>query len=128
MSGVISRQVATESFPQSSHERIQACLQNLFDLPTKNIESAFELILGLVQEQASKIDDLNRAHVEAVEENAKIRASMQNAVDGLVRENEGLSVQLRTLKEEHATMSCTLDKLRHEVEVSVIMDCPLPQH
>jgi hypothetical protein len=82
--------------------------------------------LGLVQEQSSKIDDLNRAHVEAVEENAKIRASMQNAVDGLVRENDGLSINLRTLKEEHGTMSCTLDKMRHEIEVSVVMECPLP--
>jgi len=124
MAGVISRE-ATESFPPSSHERIQACLKNLFDLPTKNIESAFELILGLVQEQSSKIDDLNRAHVEAVEENAKIHASMQNAVDGLVRENDGLSMNLRTLKEEHATSS-TLDKLRHEIEESVVMECPLP--
>ena len=125
MAGVISRE-ATESFPPSSHERIKACLKNLFDLPTKNIESAFELILGLVQEQSSKIDDLNRAHVEAVEKNVKIRASMQNAVDGLVRENDELSINLRTLKEEHATMSCTLDKLRQEIEVSVVMECPLP--
>ena len=125
MAGVMSRE-DTESFPPSSHERIQACLKNLFDLPTKNVESAFELILGLVQEQSSKIDDLNRAHVEAVEENAKIRASMQNAVDGLVRENDGLSINLRTLKEEHGTMSCTLDKMRHEIEVSVVMECPLP--
>ena len=125
MAGVISRE-DTESFPPSSHERIQACLKNLFDLPTKNVESAFELILALVQEQSSKIDDLNRAHVEAVEENAKIRASMQNAVDGLVRENDGLSINLRTLKEEHVTMSCTLDKMRHEIEVCVVMECPLP--
>jgi len=125
MAGVMSRE-DTESFPPSSHERIQACLKNLFDLPTKNVESAFELILGLVQEQSSKIDDLNRAHVEAVEENAKIRASMQNAVDGVVRENDGLSINLRTLKEEHWTMSCTLDKMRHEIEVSVVMECPLP--
>lgn len=125
MAGVISRE-DTESFPPSSHERIQACLKNLFDLPTKNVESAFELILALVQEQSSKIDDLNRARVEAVEENAKIRASMQNAVDGLVRENDGLSINLRTLKEEHVTMSCTLDKMRHEIEVCVVMECPLP--
>jgi hypothetical protein len=95
-------------------------------LPTKNVESAFELILALVQEQSSKIDDLNRARVEAVEENAKIRASMQNAVDGLVRENDGLSINLRTLKEEHVTMSCTLDKMRHEIEACVVMECPLP--
>jgi hypothetical protein len=125
MAGVISRE-DTESFPPSSHERIQACLKNLFDLPTKNVESAFELILALVQEQSSKIDDLNRARVEAVEENAKIRASMQNAVDGLVRENDGLSINLRTLKEEHVTMSCTLDKMRHEIEACVVMECPLP--
>ncbi|KAL3781441.1 hypothetical protein ACHAW5_001518 [Stephanodiscus triporus] len=125
MNGVNSREVATESLPQSPHERIQACLKNLFALPTTNIESAFQLILGLVKEQSSKIDGLNRAHVEAVEGNAKICASMQNVVDGLLKENFGLSVDLRKLKEEHgdlllshATISCTLDKLRHDIELT----------
>jgi hypothetical protein len=123
MNGVNSREVATESLPQSPHERIQACLKNLFVLPTTNIESAFELILGLVKEQSSKIDGLNRAHVEAVEGNAKICAS----VDGLLKENFVLSVDLRKLKEEHghllrshASISCTLDKLRQDIEVRVV--------
>jgi len=57
-----------------------------------------------------------------------ICVSMQNVVDGLLKENFGLSVDLRKLKEEHghlpqshATISCTLDKLRHDIEVRVVM-------
>jgi hypothetical protein len=116
--------MASEASTESSHERIHAILRNLFDLPTKNIESAFELILGLVKEQSSQIVDLNMAHLEEVEKNAKTCASIQNAVDGLARENAGLSADLRTLKEEHclllqshATMSSLLDNLKHETEV-----------
>ena len=112
--------MASEASTELSHERIHAILRNLFDLPTKNIESAFELILGLVNEQSSQIVDLTRAH----DKNAKTCASIQTAVDALAKENEGLSADLRALKEEHclllqshATMSCLVDNLRHETEV-----------
>ncbi len=96
-------------------------------MPTKNIESAFELILGLVKEQSSQIVDLNKAHFEVVKKNDKICASLQNAVDGLARENAELSADLRTLKEDHSlllqshgTLSSLVDILRHETEVSDI--------
>lgn len=123
--------MASEASTESAHEQIHVILRNLFDLPTKNIESAFELILGLVNEQSSQIVDLTRAHFEEGDKNAKTCASIQTAVDALAKENEGLSADLRALKEEHclllqshATMSCLVDNLRHETEVRGYQGCP----
>lgn len=106
-------------------ECLEACLGNLFEVPSKNIESAFGLVLGLIKEQSSQIDVLKRAHTEALEHHEEVRASMQHAVDELIREKGDLSTNLTNLKAEHDNLLKSCDKtthiveeLRHEVEVS----------
>eukprot|EP00579_Thalassiosira_antarctica_P010294 CAMPEP_0201915924 /NCGR_PEP_ID=MMETSP0903-20130614/5704_1 /ASSEMBLY_ACC=CAM_ASM_000552 /TAXON_ID=420261 /ORGANISM="Thalassiosira antarctica, Strain CCMP982" /LENGTH=736 /DNA_ID=CAMNT_0048451645 /DNA_START=46 /DNA_END=2256 /DNA_ORIENTATION=- len=105
------------------HEQLETCLKNLFEVPTKNIDSAFQLILGLIKEQSSQIDGLKRAHNEALEDNGKVRSSMQNAVDDLVREKDELSVDFQALEKKHDNLlqsydetTIAVDGLKHEIE------------
>ena len=108
-------------------EQIETCLAHLFDIPTKNIESAFQLILGLLKSQSSKINSLKFAHDEALEYNEKIRTSMQNDVDKLAREKDELSQQFQKLNNEHThlrtsydTTLNTVDELKNELEVRAL--------
>lgn len=114
-----------EATLQPPSERIEACLKGLFAVPTKNIESAFGLILGLIKEQSGQIDDLKRAHAEALDGGEKVRSLLQTSVDSLAREKEELSVDFHKLKDDHARLlelydatTCTMDELKHSVEVS----------
>ena len=108
-------------------EQIETCLANLFDVPTKNIECAFQLILGLLKSQSSEIDSLKCAHDEALKCNDKIRTSMQNDIDKLAREKDELSQHFQNLNNEHThlrtsydTTLNTVDELKNELEVRVV--------
>ena len=118
-----------DEVPSLPHEQLETCLKNLFQVPTKNIDSAFQLILGLIKEQSSQIDGLKRAHDEALEDNGKVRTSMQNAVEDLVREKDELSVDFQALEKKHDNLLQSYDKttnavdgLKHKIEVSVTMN------
>ena len=116
MADTSSSDNGTDNRPQ---EQIEACIKNLFDVPTKNIESAFGLILGLIREQSSKIECLKQEHVESLENNDRVRSSMQNVIDDLVREKGELSSHLQELRDEHETTTKTVDELKLEIEVSI---------
>lgn len=80
-----------------AHERLDACLKNLFVQPTKNIESAFEVILGLIKDQSTKLDQV-------------------------VEEKDGLSADLQRLKTEHNNLlkshdkaTVAIDELRQDI-------------
>ena len=83
------------------HERLEACLSNLFEAPTKNLESAFSLILSLLNEQSTRIG----AHAEALKRSDEARASLQTAVDGLAKEKAELSAAVEALRQE-VEVSC----------------------
>ncbi|KAL9181455.1 hypothetical protein ACHAXT_010260 [Thalassiosira profunda] len=101
------------------HKRLEACLSNLFEAPTKNLESAFSLLLGLLHEQSTQLG----AHAEALKRSDEGRASLQTAVDVLANENAKLSVDLQELNAKyndlllsHEKSTHTVEELRQEVE------------
>ena len=103
------------------HEQIEACLKDLFEVPTKNIESAFQLVLGLLRDQNHQLE---QAHEKALQDNEAVRISMQNAVDKLVKEKGELANDLNELKVEHGQLlksyektAGVVDELRQEIEV-----------
>mmetsp|Transcript_24390 Transcript_24390/g.51110 ORF Transcript_24390/g.51110 Transcript_24390/m.51110 type:complete len:705 (+) Transcript_24390:46-2160(+) len=105
------------------HQQLETCLNDLFQVPTKNIESAFELVLGLIKEQSSKIDCLKRAHADVLKDSDNNRAATQNAVDKLAREKDELSVEFQELTKKYDSLQQCHDKtrnivdgMRHEIE------------
>mmetsp|Transcript_11169 Transcript_11169/g.24606 ORF Transcript_11169/g.24606 Transcript_11169/m.24606 type:complete len:121 (-) Transcript_11169:3690-4052(-) len=57
--------------PTTKH--IDDYIKNLFEVPTKNIELAFGLVLGLIKEQSTEIGYVKRAQSEALVRNDEIR-------------------------------------------------------
>ena len=96
------------------HERLEACLSNLFEAPTKNLESAFSLILSLLNVQSTQL----RAHAEALKRSDEARESLQAAFDALAEEKAALSVDLQKLSAKYEKSTHTVEELRQEVEVS----------
>lgn len=118
-----------EASSGSPHEQLEGCLKNLFEVPSRNIESAFELVLGLIKEQSLQIDGLKRAHDEALVNNEKIRTSLQSAVETLAKDKNVLSLDFHELKLEHEKLlqshhdtTTHFDELKNEVEVSEVLD------
>jgi len=128
MSVSMSNSTGSHSQNEASlpHEQFETCLKNLFEVPSKNIESAFGLVLGLIKEQSSQIDGLKRVHSEALESNEKIRTLMQSALDDIAREKNELHDDFKKLKTDHEHLlksydntTHEVDELKHGVEVSV---------
>ena len=83
-----------------AHERLDACLKNLFVQPTKNIESAFEVILGIIKQQGTKLD-------QVVEEK-----------DGLSADLQRLKTEHNNLRKSHDKATVAIDELRQDIEGS----------
>lgn len=97
------------------HEQLGACLKNLFSIPSKNVELAFQLILGMIREQSSQIECLKQANAEALESNAMVCSSMQNAIDNLTRENHELSGDFEVVKRHHHEILKSHSEAMHAV-------------
>lgn len=105
-------------------EQLESCLKNIFDVPTKNIESAFKLVLDLIKDQSTQLNDLRKAHDEALEDNGRVQVSLQKSVDDLCKEKHQLQVDLKNLKKEYGNLldsqnrtKSVVEELAHEVEV-----------
>ena len=114
--------------PTTKH--IDDYIKNLFEVPTKNIELAFGLVLGLIKEQSTEIGYVKRAQSEALVRNDEIREHLKETANELVKENNNISSELQQLRKEHNELleshekaNATVEELRSEIKVSQCNKC-----
>lgn len=99
-------------------------LNGLFDAPSKNIESAFEHVLGLITQQSREISDLRQAHNEAAVKNGDLKSQLERNEEELAKERSYVADEIRTLKKDHDALlalhrraEATLASIQREVKV-----------
>ena len=101
-------------------KQLDLCINNLFEVPSRNIGSAFELILGLIKDQSSEINNLKRAQLESFQKYEEIRIQQENAHQTAIEEwgrgrNEIVST-FQNLKKEHEDL-----KESHEISINTVL-------
>lgn len=80
---------------------LESHLKGLFDVPSKNIESAFELVLSLITQQSSEINILKEAHRESLERNNELRSQIERSGSDLAKEKIDVAAEFQKLKKDH---------------------------
>ncbi len=93
---------------------LEPYLNNLFKLPTANIKSAFDLIMGLIKAQSTEISGLKAAQLEYTQRENEVRIHLereyQTAVSEWESERNEITKTLHLLKEDHNYASRTQEK------------------
>ena len=96
----------------TSPSDLEAYLKDLFNVPSKNIESAFNLVVSLITQQSCEIDILKKAHHEALQRNNDISNQIECVTNELERERSDVAAKFLELKNDRDTLSATQEKLR----------------
>ena len=95
---------------------VETYVKNIFDVPSRNIESAFELVLGLIREQSSEISNLKRAHLESLKKHHEIQMEMESVAVKLVWEKNDAIATFEKLRKEHEDLIVSHEKTNNTVE------------
>lgn len=108
---------------------LESYLKGLFDVPSKNIESAFELVLGSIKQQSSEINELKNAHREALENNDLLKSHIERLENELANEKADVATEFQQLKRDHKDLLlthekslATIDAIQQEVAVSKFVE------
>ena len=99
-------------------------LKGLFDAPSKNLELAFEHVIGLITQQSRDVDELKQAQVKAAETNEELRSKLERSADELTRERDETAAELQKLRNDyhdlltvHQQSEATVGNLQQEIKV-----------
>ena len=96
----------------TSPSDLEAYLKDLFNVPSKNIESAFNLVVSLITQQSCEIDILKKAHQEALQRNDDLCSKVECVTNELERERSDVAAKFLELNKDRDTLSATQEKLR----------------
>jgi hypothetical protein len=103
---------------------LESYLNGLFDAPSKNIESAFQLVLGLITQQSCQIDNLQKAHDEAIARNDELSSNVERAENELIKERIDLAVEFEKLRRDRDNLltwqeesSAAIGSMQQEIKV-----------
>ncbi|KAL3796650.1 hypothetical protein HJC23_009950 [Cyclotella cryptica] len=89
---------------------LQSHLKGLFDVPSKNIESAFELLLGLITQQSSEITKLKKSHRESLERNDEFKCQIERYDNQLLNEKINVATEFEKLKKDYENLLASHEK------------------
>lgn len=69
-----------DDFSPPPSDQLEDCLANLFQGPTKNLERAFSIILGMMKTQGEEHKKLQTAHEEALRQNEALYKTLRKEV------------------------------------------------
>ena len=100
----------------TSPSQLEAYLKDLFNEPSKNIESAFNLVVSLISQQSCEIDSLKNAHQEALQRNDDISNQIERVTDELAKERSDAAAKLLDLKKDSDNLWATQEKLHATID------------
>lgn len=100
----------------TSPSQLEAYLKDLFNEPSKNIESAFNLVVSLISQQSCEIDSLKNAHHEALQRNDDISNQIERVTDELAKERSDAAAKLLEVKKDRDDLWATQEKLRAAID------------
>lgn len=93
---------------------LEPYINDLFNLPTKNIKSAFGLILGLIKAQSAEISELKAAQLDYTRRENEVRIRLESeqrtAVSKWESECNEITEKLRLLKKDQNDAFKTQEK------------------
>lgn len=96
----------------------------LFDAPSRNIQSAFEVVLDLIERQTREISDLRQAQIEAAVKNDELKSQLERAEDHWAKHRTNVAAEFQKLKGEcgdllalHQKTEASVSNIQQEMKV-----------
>lgn len=94
----------------SNPAHLESYLKGLFEIPSQNIESAFQLVLDLIKQQSGEIDDLKKAYLEVTSKNEELSIQIECTANNVAKERDGVAAVLADLTKDRDQLLASQEK------------------
>ena len=101
---------SSNEMQSSNPAHLESYLKGLFEIPSQNIEAAFQLVLDLIKQQSGEIDELKKAYQEATSRNDELSVQIERASNDIAKERVDVATTLDDLKRDRDQLLASQEK------------------